>query len=1271
MNKPVLKVFLLLLILILPGHLFAVRNYQPRSINPLHEHWRWKQYPEMNTRGIRCMAESPSNEMWFGVDKGVMRYDGLDWTLYTPKDGLRGNPVISLIIARDGSIYAGSESGLSRFDGDNWQSLFPADSSGNFSVRSICELPDGTILCGLDIGLLHLNNGVSTLYTGADQKHALQADLPGTNIIAVDPSYQIRGQFWVDDVFLDRDNVIWLGVGYENGLSGKLLNGTYHPGRSSAIDLSLRLAEEESHQFYNGIRIAQTRDRRIWAITQQQDHGLRYFDGKKTSYKRLSDQFGDDNIYCSLIQTEDGTIWIGGLGRLFAYKNGRWFLYRSPDVPVPPSNRLLLLEGHDGSIWIAGKRNEVFQLDYTTSTWVTYQGLNFACTGADGREWFLSSENRIVCHDGKKWFSYGIEDGLMEHPDILVMTRSGRLWAGGSHQALSATAYFDGTRWHGQVYPHLSWGIDFRSMFEDRDGALWVGGAVDIQRQKGQLGGILKYPDPENDPQKVIHYTLPQTEVSVYGIGQTRDGRMWIAGINGCWLDGENWRIIDNPPELRNHSDAICTDPNGDLWYGSRNYGIFHYNGQSWKQYTVEDGLLSNSIKSIYVESDSSVWVATDKDICRFDGNTWTTGIFPADLTILHEGGDLKPGKKGQIWINKSSRNWHRRVLNHSDKQAAPDVWTVRFNRDLMPPETRITMYEQKVYQPGNTIISWRGVDRWKNTPDEQIQYSYQMDNDAWSKFSGKTSHIFLELATGQHIFRVRARDRDFNIDPTPVQVQFDVASPFYLQPAFLIPVILLTILSIVLEIRVIGQNKKLQTAKKETDNILENVDEGLFLLNSSFEIGNQYSRELETTFEQEHLEKVRFLDLISEHISGHIIETINDYLDVAFNSDTHETVLDDLNPLSDIRMNFGGKRNKYLNFKFRKIDTGSGKTDHMIVTVNDITEAKLLEERLKASEEQSERQMNWLLSLLQVDPKLLQEFLVEVQNELNSVREILGRLKDSENMQELLKQIYRSIHMIKGNASMLTLNFFTDQAHALEDDIVALQQQDAPGTEDLQLLQTGVEQIQESINTASGLLDRISQIHSQMRLKRSHENKMMLQSFKNLVAQIGKDSCKQIELNVKKFSLNDIPYEKQLIVKDVMVQLLRNAVAHGIESPEDRKASGKKASGSIEISSFKSKNKFGFAVRDDGRGLQIDKIRERAIQIGQWSADEIATWSENRMIDTIFVSGISTSEKADTLSGRGVGLDLVRDKLKEAGGSINIKFEPAKYCEFIVEIPV
>jgi len=85
------------------------------------------------------MIETSEGEMWFGVDKGVIHYDGLDWTLYTPSDGLRGTPVNIMKVFDDGSIYAGSESGLSRFDGEKWHPIFPDDTSLTFSVRSICD----------------------------------------------------------------------------------------------------------------------------------------------------------------------------------------------------------------------------------------------------------------------------------------------------------------------------------------------------------------------------------------------------------------------------------------------------------------------------------------------------------------------------------------------------------------------------------------------------------------------------------------------------------------------------------------------------------------------------------------------------------------------------------------------------------------------------------------------------------------------------------------------------------------------------------------------------------------------------------------------------------------------------------------------------------------------------------------------------------------------------------------------------------------------------
>jgi two-component system chemotaxis sensor kinase CheA len=93
--------------------------------------------------------------------------------------------------------------------------------------------------------------------------------------------------------------------------------------------------------------------------------------------------------------------------------------------------------------------------------------------------------------------------------------------------------------------------------------------------------------------------------------------------------------------------------------------------------------------------------------------------------------------------------------------------------------------------------------------------------------------------------------------------------------------------------------------------------------------------------------------------------------------------------------------------------------------------------------------------------------------------------------------------------------------------------------------------------------------------------------------------------------------------------------------------------------------------VRDDGRGLQLDKLRERAKASGKWTEDEINSWTKEQVIKTIFVSGISTSDTVDQISGRGVGMDIVDKELKTHHGTIDITFEEDKYCEFTIILPV
>ena len=162
-----------------------------------------------------------------------------------------------------------------------------------------------------------------------------------------------------------------------------------------------------------------------------------------------------------------------------------------------------------------------------------------------------------------------------------------------------------------------------------------------------------------------------------------------------------------------------------------------------------------------------------------------------------------------------------------------------------------------------------------------------------------------------------------------------------------------------------------------------------------------------------------------------------------------------------------------------------------------------------------------------------------------------------------------------------------------------------------------------------------------------------------------------------KKFDLvmegADTELDRQLIeaIRDPLTHLIRNCADHGIESPAERIAAGKPEAGQVSIAAFYDSGQVHIEISDDGRGLDADRIRKKAIERGLYDADAIASMSDEEVYRFILEPGISTAKAVTTVSGRGVGMDVVRANIEGVGGTISLQSTKGCGSKFILKIPL
>ncbi len=486
---------------------------------------------------------------------------------------------------------------------------------------------------------------------------------------------------------------------------------------------------------------------------------------------------------------------------------------------------------------------------------------------------------------------------------------------------------------------------------------------------------------------------------------------------------------------------------------------------------------------------------------------------------------------------------------------------------------------------------------------------------------------------------------------------------------------------------KMIGQ---VEDRNRQVRKILETVNEGLFLIDDEFVVQPECSRATEEIFGGK-IEGLNFLTLLENGTAGGLRPRITDevresskhYLELLLNPRVKEKLIQKTNPLTEVELQYldvhGKTRSRFVEFRFNRAVEG-GAVAHIMVTALDVTSRVALARQIRENEAKARSQIERLFGVLHVNSSVLAEFLETVDTKIGEALGLLeaeqfgARKKETEadrsaRYRVLLDKIFRTVHLIKGDAGMLQLTFFEELAHAVEERISDLRAADVITGEQFLPVTSGLASVQDQVQMTRDVLDRLN---SKGVLPVERNGATDHTALVNLARDICDRSGKQVRVSFRGNPQSEhLPEKLREPVQSILSQLVRNAVVHGIEAPAERVEKKKSPVGTIEIALLKKNDELiTLLVRDDGRGVNYEEIRGRAVELGYATDSEVKNWNHAQLASLLYQAGFTTLRTPTSDAGRGVGLDAVKDLVSRLGGALGLECQEDEYCEFRVEFP-
>ncbi len=570
---------------------------------------------------------------------------------------------------------------------------------------------------------------------------------------------------------------------------------------------------------------------------------------------------------------------------------------------------------------------------------------------------------------------------------------------------------------------------------------------------------------------------------------------------------------------------------------------------------------------------------------------------------------------------------------------------------------------------------------------------SFSADQLAWLKGVAGPSLTSMEAALNQG--SAQGYKTAFDKLSKDVQTQDDKRSRLLsIAPiAVCVLAVLFYLLTIIPQLLRLSKDKEVQVeSNQQAQNILDTVSEGLFLLDKNGQIGVEQSASLKDMFRLQRDLEGSFLDFIGQYVSESSVTVSKDYLDLLYGDRVKEKLVKDLNPLNQVEISItrrdGSVENRFLDFKFARV-MEDGELQHLLGSVTDVTREVLLQKELETNKEEQEAQLDLLMNILHLDKDSLARFYSETDVALNDINQTLQeRGSSSEQIKSKLNTIAEQAHRIKGDAAALKLHNFEFIVHEFESEIAKVQEIPKKVTgRDVLPAVTKLKAVFKELNNMQSIVTRFSEVLSVERgqggaaqlangedqtnaqaspVAQAHSS-ALVQELNDLVHTLAERN--DVRVSLQTFGLGDgeVPEHLAKVVRESAIQMIRNSITHGAKEPAERLAQGKADFMTLVVSLTETAQGHTFIVRDDGDGLNQEKILAKALDKGIIKPEAAQDISQNTLAKLIFHPGFSTKDEVGIDAGRGVGLSAVYSVIKEAGGTIGVSQLAGKHCQFSV----